>query len=92
MVKIEGGNRGKEKGTAPEEHTTAPAHSACLAVDACCECRPTSTCKTVQCECCKATGVCVTCRCMGRCYNRAPQTQRDGTTLKGDAEGKTGKG
>ena len=33
-VNIEGGNGGKEKGTAPEELTTAPAHSACLAVDA----------------------------------------------------------
>ena len=31
-------------------------------------------------------------RCLGWCSNRAPQTQRDGTTLKGEAEGKTGKG
>ena len=49
LVKIEGENRGKEKGTAPADHTTAPAHSACLAVDACCEYRPTLTCKTARC-------------------------------------------
>ena len=58
-VKLKGGNGGKEKGTALAEHTTAPAHSACLAVDACCECGPTSTYKTAQCECFKATCVCV---------------------------------
>ena len=33
--KLEGGNGGKEKGTAPAEHTMAPFHSTCLAVDAC---------------------------------------------------------
>ena len=37
LVKLEGGNGGKEKGTAPAEHTkhtTASAHLAYLAVDA----------------------------------------------------------
>ena len=90
-VKIEGGNGGKEKGTAPAEHTTAPVYSACLAVDSCCECGPTLMCKTSQCECRKSAPVCVTCRCLGRCPNRAPQTRRDGTTYKGNAEGETGK-
>ena len=58
-VNLEGGNKGKEKEMAPAEHTTAPAHLACLAVDTCCECRPTSTCKTAQWECRKAACVCV---------------------------------
>ena len=91
-VKIEGENGGKEKGTAPAEHTTEPAHLACLAVGACCECGPTLTCKTARCECRKAARVCVTCRCLGQCSNCAPQTQQGGTTIKGNAEGKTGKG
>ena len=76
FVKTEGENGGKEKGTAPVEHTTAPAHSACLAVDACCECGPTSTCKTARCEFRKAAHVCVSCRCLERCVNHAPQTQQ----------------
>ena len=46
LIKLEGENGGKEKGTAPEEHTTSPAHLACLAIDACCECRSTLTFKT----------------------------------------------
>ena len=33
-VKIKGKNEGKEKGTAPVEHTTERAHSACPVVDA----------------------------------------------------------
>ena len=37
LVKLEGDNGGKEKGMAPEEHTTAPAHLACLYVDAWCD-------------------------------------------------------
>ena len=74
LVKLEGGNGGKETGTALAEHTTAPAHSACIAVDACCECRPTSTCNTARCECRKVARVCVSCRCLERCVNRAPQT------------------
>ena len=91
-MKLEGENGGKEKGTAPAENTTATVHLDCLAVDACCECGPTSTCKTARCKCRKAARVCMTCRCLGQCSNRAPQTRRDGTTLKGKAEGKTGKG
>ena len=91
-VKIEGENGGKEKGTAPAEHTTAPVHPACLAVNTCCEYGPTSTCKTARCKCRKAARVCVTCRCLGRCSNRDPQTRRDRMTYKGNAEGETGKG
>ena len=48
-IKIEGENGGKEKGTAPAAHTIAPAHLACLAIDACCKCGPMSTCKTAWC-------------------------------------------
>ena len=73
-VKLEGENGGKEKWTAPVEHTTAPVHSACLSVDACCECGPTLKCKTARCECCKAARICVTYRCLERCVNRATQT------------------
>ena len=83
-VDIEGGNGGKEKAVAPAEHTTAPAHSACLAVDACCECGTTSTCKTARYECRDAARGCVTCQCLGWCSNCAPQTQRYRTILKGD--------
>ena len=43
LIKIEQGNGGKEKGTAPVAHTTAPAHLACQATNACCKCGPTST-------------------------------------------------
>ena len=64
LVNIKGENGGKEEGTAPEDHTTAPAHSACLAVNACCEYRPTLTCKTMRCKCRKAARVCVSCRCL----------------------------
>ena len=46
FIKIEGENLGKEKGMAPAAHITAPEQSACPAVDACCEFRPTSTFKT----------------------------------------------
>ena len=74
LVKIEGENGGKEMGTAPAEHTTSPEHLACLAIDVCCECGPTLTCKTARCECRKAARVCMSCRCLERCVNRAPQT------------------
>ena len=74
-VKIEGRNEGKEKGTAPAEHSTVPVYLACLDVNACFECRSTSTCKTARCECRKAARVCVKCRCLGRCSNCAPQTR-----------------
>ena len=71
----------------PVEHTTARVHSACLAVDACYECGPTSTCKTARCECHEAARVCVTCRCLERCVNRAPQTQQEERLIKGYTEG-----
>ena len=87
-VNIEGENGGKEKGTAPADHTTAPAHSACLAVNACCKCGPTLTCKTARCECRKDARVCVSCRCLERCVNPAPQTRQEETRSKGDMEGK----
>ena len=87
LVKLEGVNGGKEKGAALAEHTTAPAQLACLAVNACCE-----SCKTTRCKCCKDACVCVTCWCLGRCPNQATHTQRDRTTLTGNAEGKLGKG
>ena len=74
LIKIKGENGGKDKETAPADHTTAPAHSACHAVDACCQCRPTSTCKTARCECPKAACACVSCRCLEWCVNSAPQT------------------
>ena len=61
-VKLKGYNGGKKKGAAPApaEHTPAPVHLACLAVNTCCECGPTLTCKTARCECRKAARVCVT--------------------------------
>ena len=74
LIKIQGENGGKEKGTVTAAHTTALEQLACPDVDACCECRPTSTCKTARCECCKADCACVSCCCLGRCYNVAPQT------------------
>ena len=49
-------------------------------------------CKTARCECHKAARVCVACRCLGRCVNRTPQTRQEGTLIKGNTEGKTGKG
>ena len=73
LVKIKGKNGGKEKGTAPADHTMAPAHSVCLAVDACCKCGPMLRCKTARCKCQKAACVCVSCQCMERCFNRATQ-------------------
>ena len=91
LVKLEVENGGKEKGTAPESQTTAPEHSACLAVDICCEYRPTSMCKTARCECRKAARVCVSCRCLERCVNSAPQTRRDETRSKEGTKG-TGTG
>ena len=83
-INIERENGGKEKGTAPEAQTTAPEHSNCYAVNACCECGPTSTCKTARCECRKAACVCVSCCCLERCVNSAPQTQRDEMRRKED--------
>ena len=88
LVKIGGGNGGKEKGKELADYTTAPAHSACLAVNACCECGPTSTCKTARCECCKAAHICVSLWCLEQCANRAPQTRREETQIKGDTDGK----
>ena len=82
-MKLEGEDGGKEKGTSPAEHTMAPVHSACLAVDACCKCGPTSTCNTAQCECRKAACVCVFCRCLERCVNHAPQTQQNTCGARG---------
>ena len=61
LIKIEGENGGKEEGTAPAAHTTAPEQLACLAVNPCCECRPTSNCKTARCECRKANCDCMSC-------------------------------
>ena len=89
LVKIKGENGRKEKGTEPAEHTMAPAHSDCLAANACCECGTTSSCKTARCECRNATHVCVTCWCLGRCSNRAPQNRLERTLLKGNTEGET---
>ena len=89
-TKTKGENEGKEKETAPATHTTASAHSACLAVDACCKCGPTLTCKTTRCECRKAARVCVSFRCLERCVNSAPQTRLDETRSKEGTKG-TGK-
>ena len=50
------------------------------------------TCKTARCECRKAARVCVTFRCLEWCVNRAPQTRREGMLIKGNMEGKRGKG
>ena len=83
-VKIKGENGGKEKGTTPADHTTAPGHLAFLDVDACFECGPTSTCKTARCECRKATFVCMSCRCLERCVDRAHKTRREEMRSKGD--------
>ena len=92
LVKLEGENGGREKGTALAEHTTAPVHSACLAVDACCKCGTTLTCKTARCECRKAAHVCVSCRCLERCVNHTSQNRQEETRNKGVTEGKgTGK-
>ena len=56
-IKIEGEKGVKEEGTAPEAHTMAPEISDCPAVDDSCECGPTSTCKTAQCDCQKANHI-----------------------------------
>ena len=89
LIKIKGGNGGKEKGTAPAAHTTALVHSSCPTVDTCCKFGTMLTCKTAQCEFRKAARVCVSCQCLGRCANVAPQTRQDKTR---NTEGATGTG
>ena len=84
-IKIEGENKGKEKGTAPEAHTEAPEQLACPAVSACCKCGTTLTCKAARCECRKAACALIYCRCLGQCANVAPQTRHDGQQTKGRA-------
>ena len=87
-IKIEGGNGLKKYGTVLAAHTMAPAQSTCPAVDACCKCRPTSTCTTSQCKCRKDACTCVSFQYMGQCANMAPHTRRDDhqTTQKENAE------
>ena len=88
FVQYRRGTGGKEKGTAPADHTTAPAHSSCLDADTCCKYGPTLTCKTARCEFRKATRVWVSCRCHEWCVNSAlPQTRRYKSWSKGDTEG-----
>ena len=77
LVKLEGSEGGKEEGTAPAANTTAPAQLACHAGGACCECRYQSSCKTARCACHRAGHNWVSCRCLMRCPNVAPQTQQD---------------
>ena len=77
----------------PAAHTTAPEQSACPAVNACCKCGPTLTCKTARCECRKAAGACMSWRCLGQCSNVVPQTQRDEQRAKvGEIKGEMGTG
>ena len=88
-VNIEGAERGKEKGTAPATATTAPEQPACLAGGACCNCRLKSLCKTIRCACRRVGCNCLSCWCLVRCANVAPQTQQDEqrTTRKGPGDG-----
>ena len=73
-IKIEGEKGVKEEGMVPASHNKAPARSACPAVDTCCECGPTSTCKIARCECPKAAHVCDSCHCLEWCVHNTPQT------------------
>ena len=91
VVNIEGAERGKEGGPAPAATTTAPEQPTGLAGDACCECGLQSSCKTTRCGCHQAGRNCVSCRCLVRCANVAPQTRQDKQRTKqrkpGDGEG-----
>ena len=76
-VKIEGAGRGKKGETAPAVNTPAPDKPTGLAGDACCECGQQSSCKTARCGCQVAGRNCVSCQCLVRCANVAPQTRQD---------------
>ena len=89
VVKIEGEERGKEGRTAPGATATAPKQPAGLAGDACSECGPQSSCKTTRCGCRWAGRNCVSCWCLVRCANVAPQTWQD---KQQTTEGKPGDG
>ena len=77
VVKIEGEERGKEGRTAPGATATAPKQPAGLAGDACSKCGPQSSCKTTRCGCRWAGRNCVSCWCLVRCANVAPQTWQE---------------
>ena len=77
VVKIEGEEWGKEGGTAPAVTTTAPEQLTGLAGDACCECGHQSSCKTTPCGYWVEGRNCMSCRCLARCANVAPQTRQD---------------
>ena len=74
---IEGAERGKEQGTAPAANTTAPAQLVCHAGGACCKCGYQLSCKTMRCAYRRAGRNCVSCWCLVRCANVAPQTRQD---------------
>ena len=76
-VKIKGEERGKDEGTALAATTMAPALLACHAGGACCNYGVQSSCKTTRCAFRRAGRNCVSCRCLMRCANVAPQTQQE---------------
>ena len=90
--KIKGEERGKDEGTALAATTMTPALLACHAGGACCKYGLQSSCKTTRCACHQAGRNCVSCRCLMRCANVAPQTRQEEqrTTQRGpgDEEGR----
>ena len=88
-VKLEGAERGKKGGTAPAVTNTAPDKPRGLAGNACCKCGQQSLCKTTRCGCWVAGRNCVSCRCLVRCANVAPQTRQDTLRM---TQRKTGEG
>ena len=75
-VKLERLEGGKEEEPALMANITAPAKLACHAGGACSECRYQSSCKTTRCTSHPAGRNCVSCRCLVRCANVAPQTRQ----------------
>ena len=91
-VQIEGAERGEDEGTVPAATTTAPAQLACHVGGACCEFGLQLSCETARCACRRVGCNCVSCWCLVRCSNVAPQTRQEEqrTTQRGpgDVEGK----
>ena len=87
--KIEGEERGKEEGTALAATTTAPAQLACHAGGVSCDCGLQLSCKAARCACCWVGHNCVSCQCLVRCANVAPQNQQEEqrTTQRGPGDG-----
>ena len=88
-VNLKGVERGKKGWTAPAATTTAPDKPMGHSGDACCKCGQQSSCKTAWCSFWVAGRNCVSCRCLVRCANVAPQTRQEKQRMR---QRKTGDG